>query len=420
VNAVFDRAGAGQRQVITPMQRHESAIRVLEMLQDQAILINAAKKQDIKVSNDDVRKEIDKRVKDESDRLGVSSLPSKTEQRTYESRIRSDIEAQRDDIRNELLTQKMADKLKANVALDSPGIKPQDIEVNARHILITWKGLKNADPKVTRTKAQAKALADKLAAEAKKNPAGFAALADQNTEDASGKGKGGDLGWFTKGQMVPAFDKAAFEAKPGQVVGPIESPFGYHVIKVEDRRVSQARANQEIQKFLDAEKKNQKLEIVAPDFKAAQAYDELMKVPAKDKKAQVAKRQTVIADYEAAAKARPTDPALFARLGSLYKDDGKTDKAIAAYEQAASLRGAPAEVHLALGDLYRQKKLKDKALDHYRTAGRLAGDNMMVHVMLQMAYHDMGQKELAQQQSEWLRNAQAQNQGQMPMTVPGG
>ena len=48
--------------------------------------------------------------------------------------------------------------------------------------------------------------------------------------------KGGDLGWFSKGQMVPAFEEAAFNAKMGDIIGPIKSRFGYHIIHIRDKK----------------------------------------------------------------------------------------------------------------------------------------------------------------------------------------
>jgi peptidyl-prolyl cis-trans isomerase C len=50
------------------------------------------------------------------------------------------------------------------------------------------------------------------------------------------KDEGGDLGYFSRGRMVPEFENAAFETQPGQITGPIKSPFGYHIIKVTDRK----------------------------------------------------------------------------------------------------------------------------------------------------------------------------------------
>jgi peptidyl-prolyl cis-trans isomerase D len=73
--------------------------------------------------------------------------------------------------------------------------------------------------------------ARELAAEAKRG-VDFAELARKNSEDKGSGARGGDLGWFGKGRMVKEFEEAAFKAKTGQIVGPIKSAFGYHIIKV--------------------------------------------------------------------------------------------------------------------------------------------------------------------------------------------
>ncbi|MBV9408068.1 MAG: peptidylprolyl isomerase, partial [Candidatus Eremiobacteraeota bacterium] len=97
--------------------------------------------------------------------------------------------------------------------------KPE--QVKARHILV-------ADAKTAQT-VLAKLKADP-------SDASWLALAKQYSTDPSTKDKGGDLGYFGRGQMVPAFQDAAFGAKVGQIVGPVKSPFGYHVIQVEDKK----------------------------------------------------------------------------------------------------------------------------------------------------------------------------------------
>jgi peptidyl-prolyl cis-trans isomerase C len=61
----------------------------------------------------------------------------------------------------------------------------------------------------------------------------FEALAQEKSLCPSGK-RGGSLGWFSRGQMVPEFERACFTAKKGQVVGPVKTQFGYHLIKVNE------------------------------------------------------------------------------------------------------------------------------------------------------------------------------------------
>ena len=75
----------------------------------------------------------------------------------------------------------------------------------------------------------------------------FAALAAEHSEDPGSKEMGGDLGWFGRGQMVPEFEDVVFSAKPGDIVGPIKSQFGYHIIKVEGFRPEHQQPFEEVQ-----------------------------------------------------------------------------------------------------------------------------------------------------------------------------
>ena len=96
-------------------------------------------------------------------------------------------------------------------------VEPQQ-EVRARHILV-------------KTEAEALAVIDEL-----NKGADFEALAKEKSTGPSGP-RGGDLGFFGSGQMVPAFEKAAFALEPGGVTdAPVQTQFGYHVIKVEEKR----------------------------------------------------------------------------------------------------------------------------------------------------------------------------------------
>ena len=77
--------------------------------------------------------------------------------------------------------------------------------------------------------------------------ADFAVLASEHSEDPGSKDLGGDLGWFGRGQMVPEFENVVFAAKPGDIVGPVKSQFGYHIIKVEGFRPEHQQPFEEVQ-----------------------------------------------------------------------------------------------------------------------------------------------------------------------------
>ena len=103
--------------------------------------------------------------------------------------------------------------------------------ISASHILVAYKGALRAAPTITRSKDEAKALATKIAGEAK-NDGDFAALATKYSDDPSAKNNKGSLGQFTRSQMVKPFADAAFALKPGQIEpNPVETAFGFHVIK---------------------------------------------------------------------------------------------------------------------------------------------------------------------------------------------
>ena len=105
----------------------------------------------------------------------------------------------------------------------------QEEQVKARHILI-----KLAEDAAEDDVQEARKKIEDILAKYKKGTP-FAELATTLSEGPS-KAQGGDLGWFTKGRMVPAFENAAFELEKGQVSEPVRTPFGFHLILVEDRK----------------------------------------------------------------------------------------------------------------------------------------------------------------------------------------
>ena len=107
-------------------------------------------------------------------------------------------------------------------------------QVHARHILIRMQGsavpIKPGQKDLTEAEALAKAQDLRKRIQAGEE---FAGLARQESDDTGSGASGGDLGFFRRGQMVPAFEQAAFALQPGELSEPVKSQFGYHLIKVE-------------------------------------------------------------------------------------------------------------------------------------------------------------------------------------------
>ncbi|MDW6026371.1 peptidylprolyl isomerase [Mesorhizobium sp. BAC0120] len=141
--------------------------------------------------------------------------------------------------------------------------QPPVNEVKARHILV-------------KTKEEAQDIIKQLDA-----GGDFEKLANEKTNDPSGKTSGGDLGWFGPGQMVPEFEKAAFALNAGQYTKePVQTQFGWHVIKVEDKRAKQPPAFEQVKDqvrsmllrdeyfaFVKQVRDAAKIEIADPDLK---------------------------------------------------------------------------------------------------------------------------------------------------------
>jgi peptidyl-prolyl cis-trans isomerase C len=130
----------------------------------------------------------------------------------------------------------------------------QEEQVRASHILI------RVDEKAdAATKKKAKDEIDSVLKQARAG-ADFAKLAQEHSQDGSAA-QGGDLNYFTKEQMVPAFSNAAFSLKPGQISDVVTTPFGYHIIKVTDRKAARVvpfeEVSAKIKEFLGEQKKQE-------------------------------------------------------------------------------------------------------------------------------------------------------------------
>lgn len=138
-------------------------------------------------------------------------------------------------------------------------------ERRASHILIAAdKSLPSAD------RAKAKAKAESLLADLAKNPNGFAELAKTNSQDPGSAVNGGDLDFFGRGAMVKPFEDAAYGLKVGETSGVVESDFGYHIIRLTDKRGGDKRSFESVRTEIETEVRSQlaqqKFSEAAADF----------------------------------------------------------------------------------------------------------------------------------------------------------
>jgi len=149
-------------------------------------------------------------------------------------------------------------------------------QVRASHILLTTEG---------KDEAAVRAKADGLLKQARAG-ADFAALAKANSEDEGTAPNGGDLDYFGRGRMVPEFDTAAFALEPGQISDLVKTQYGFHIIKLTDKKLGTTRS----------------LDQVRPQLTEQLAFDRAQ-AQAADLAERLAQRATRAADLDAAAKA---------------------------------------------------------------------------------------------------------------------
>jgi len=142
-------------------------------------------------------------------------------------------------------------------------------QVEARHILIAFKGSPAAPKgKPELTEAQAKAKAEALRQEIVSGKAKFEDVAKKESDDLQSGKNGGELGAFGRGQMVPEFEEAAFNAKVGEITPVVKSQFGYHIIKVEKHTLTPlAEVKDTLEKNVRQQKLREKLDAMKESAK---------------------------------------------------------------------------------------------------------------------------------------------------------
>jgi len=241
------------------LEQNPSSKDALVRLIDNQVVINQAKAQNIEVTDAEVDEELKSFTKER-----FNNDPKQLEEALKSYNITQD-DLKRD-IKITLLARKMA---AVGVTISDQEMKDyyeknketlgSPEQVKARHILV-------------KDEAKAKEIFEKV----KATPADFEKLAKENSEDPSNKDQGGDLGFFGKGAMVPEFEKAAFEAKKGDLVGPVKTDFGYHIILVEDKKAAVIPTFEEVQdkvKKTLTEQKSKPLQDLYKELRAKEKID---------------------------------------------------------------------------------------------------------------------------------------------------
>jgi peptidyl-prolyl cis-trans isomerase C len=102
--------------------------------------------------------------------------------------------------------------------------------------------------------------AKQIYAELQQHPDRFAALATEKSTDTGSAKKGGELGLFGQGRMVPEFDRAAFALQPGQISEPVKTRYGYHIIKVTERKEGERKPFEQVKEQIRTTLRNQRLQ----------------------------------------------------------------------------------------------------------------------------------------------------------------
>ena len=370
----------------TELARYQAFIQTVHYM----LLLSEAADKKIRVSRHDIKaslEAIDQQYQLES-RAELQELLEKNNlsYRTFVRKLKRDI-----------LVQKYVTQIQSSVLVNDQDIENQYVEIKAQHILIPI----SSSPTASRTEQaeseheayqQAKRVAEDLTRGAR-----FADVAKQYSHDHKTKNRGGGLGWFGVGTMIKPFEQVAFSLDVGERSQPVKTPFGYHIIKVNDRRLK-PRPND-----FNFEHEKQRLKQIEQE-KALQLV--IQKALAKNAltihdsalKAYQAKQdgrfEVAVTYYRKLLANSPNNPILLYLMAVAYDAMGQQDQAQLSLEKADIAseidpqRGNP-YVHLRLGGYYRDHQQTDDMAAQYDKALTLGKTDLTVLEQLEQLYRDM-------------------------------
>lgn len=287
----------------------------------------------------------------------------------------------------QLQYEKLQELVASEVEVSEQDIKDAYEQVRSSHILF-----KVDDPDNETAWTAAKALADRI-------PAQLATMEFEEAaalySDDSSASQGGDIGFVSQGATVDAYNDAIFSMAVGEISEPIKSEFGYHIIKVTDRKAAEGEE-------FEAEKESIRAELASAQ-KAAQ-FEEWLKAQ-RDKADIELLDNTLLAfesvlndNYEDAVKyyqkaieEEPDNGYLYASIAEAYASLEDRDAAIVNYEKAVELAPNDGELHLMLASLYDQNEQVEDATNSYLKASELLSYDWYMQYVIRTALANLEQ-----------------------------
>jgi len=210
---------------------------ILENLLIDRLLIHQAKLDSLEVSDEEIEEQLEGRI---NHILALMDYDEKRFEDYYGMSVRDVKERFREDIRNQILAQRMRAKILENVHITPSeviayfnNLPPDSIPYFNMQVEVAELAVKVQPNDSAKSKARSTA---ELLRQRILNGEDFAQLAKQYSDDLSSASRGGDLGWVKRGTFVPEFEAAAFNLQPGELSPVVETEFGYHIIQLLQRR----------------------------------------------------------------------------------------------------------------------------------------------------------------------------------------
>lgn len=366
---------------LSPSDQDVLRYQALEMVVNTKLILDAAKKEGVKVTNDQIDAELDV----------LREMFSSTDE--YEAALQQAGLTERElrrQIEDDLIIQKAIEEKQETIDVSEEEIAAAYEAVNARHILIRpeeGEGELDWDA----AEEQVKELYEQLL-----DGADFAELAQEYSDDATAT-NGGELGFFQRGRMVPEFEETAFALEEGEISAPVRTEYGYHLIEVIERRRAEGEEFEEEKEFIRDQIVNERTNAVLDewidslrDSAQVEIHDPLMQALQYVANGQQAQ---AIAWYEQAEEQNSGNGYINYSLGRVYESLDDPERAIEQYTLATMKEEHDPELHFALAGALLAQDRVDEAVESFMAASEWAPNDFMLQSQVIAILEDLGYEE---------------------------